>query len=136
MALGSLLSATAPIAGDLRQPGPDIGEHDDDERRQIEQHDQPGIEQPVGEPRAAHDVADRRAEAHRQQKGGDDARQRDGEIGEQRAGARLLAIVVEDGERSRQAARIGEPRRRSARSSEQRRERGETDQCAAPSPPL
>ena len=35
----------------LGQPGPDIGEHDHDQRRQIEQHDQPGVAEPVGQPR-------------------------------------------------------------------------------------
>ena len=40
--------------GGLGQAGPDIGEHDDHQRRQVEQDHQPGIGEPVGEPRAAH----------------------------------------------------------------------------------
>jgi hypothetical protein len=36
----------------LVQAEPDIGQHDDDQRRNVEQQDQPGVEQPVGN--AAH----------------------------------------------------------------------------------
>ena len=43
--------------GGLGQAGPHIGEHDDHQRRQVEQHDQPGVAQPVGDPRAAHHEA-------------------------------------------------------------------------------
>ncbi|GCC49321.1 hypothetical protein chiPu_0033467, partial [Chiloscyllium punctatum] len=70
---------------DLGQPGPDIGQHDDDERRQIEQQDQPGIAKAIGERDAAHQVADRRAERHRQREGQRDAGQRCAEVDEQRA---------------------------------------------------
>ncbi len=47
----------------LGESGPDIGEHDDHQRRQIEQHDQPGIGEPVGDAGAAHDEADRPSRA-------------------------------------------------------------------------
>ena len=32
----------------LGQPGPHIGEHDDDQGGKVEQYDQPGIAQPIG----------------------------------------------------------------------------------------
>ena len=42
-------------SGDFSQSSPDVGEHDDHERRQIEQQDQPGVAQPIGEPYPADD---------------------------------------------------------------------------------
>src|SRR5207248_547760 len=42
------------------------------QRRQVKQHDQPGVAEPVGDPRPAHDKADHRAKRH-----GDDERDRD-----------------------------------------------------------
>ena len=47
MVSGSLLIATAPIGRRLGEAEPDIGEHDDDERRQVQEHDEPGIGDPV-----------------------------------------------------------------------------------------
>ena len=38
----------------FRQARPYIGKHDDDQRRQVEQHHQPGIADPVRQPDAAH----------------------------------------------------------------------------------
>jgi hypothetical protein len=58
-----LLIAIAAIAAASR---PDIGEHDDHERRQIEKNDQPGITKPIRQAVAAHPVADGAAERHRQ----------------------------------------------------------------------
>ena len=46
--------------GRFRQPSPDVGKHDDDERWQIEQQDQPGIAESVGKSNPAHQVADGR----------------------------------------------------------------------------
>ena len=125
--VGQLVQRHGADGGGLCQPGPDIGQHDHDQRRQIEQHDKPGIEQPVDEPAPAHDIADRCAETHRQQEGSEDARERDGEIREQRAGLRFLQDRVEDGERTRKASRIGDPGA-DLPEEDQRRERGEADQ--------
>jgi hypothetical protein len=61
----------------------------------------------VREPVAAHEIADGGAKTHGQRESGDDARQRDREIGEERAGARFLDYGLEDGERPWQTARIG-----------------------------
>ena len=33
----------------LGQAGPDIGQHDDHQRRQVEQHHEPGVAEPIGE---------------------------------------------------------------------------------------
>ena len=35
--------------GGLGEAGPDIGKHDDHQRRQVEQHHQPGVAEPVGD---------------------------------------------------------------------------------------
>ena len=105
--VGQLVERDGADRGDFREAGPDIGEHDDDQRRQIEQRDEPGIEQPVGELVATHDIADRRAETHGEREGGDDARERDREIGEQRAGDRFFINLLENGRGSRKSARIG-----------------------------
>jgi hypothetical protein len=50
--------------GSFGETCPDVGEHDDDKGRQVEKRDQPGISQPVGEARAAHEQAEQRAERH------------------------------------------------------------------------
>ena len=105
--VGQLVERDGADRGDFREARPDIGEHDDDQRRQIEQRDQPGIEQPVGELVATHDIADRRPETHGEREGGDNPRQRDREIGEEGAGDRLFINLLENGRRSRKAARIG-----------------------------
>ena len=94
--------------GHFGQPRPDIGEHDDDERRQIEQQDQPGIAQPIGEPHAAHPIADRRAQRHRQGEGQRHARERDAEVEEQRAGTGLGHHRREHDRRRRQFCRPNE----------------------------
>ena len=61
--------------GDFVEADPDIGEHDDDERRQIEQHDEPGVAKPVDRLVAAHRKAKRSAERHGDGEGGEHAGQ-------------------------------------------------------------
>ena len=69
--------------GDFSQSSPDVGEHDDHERRQIEQQDQPGVAQPIGKPHPAHQVSNRGAQCHRQREGERNARQCHAEMEEQ-----------------------------------------------------
>ena len=57
-----------------------LGEHDDHERRQIEQQDQPRIAQAIGKPYPAHQVTDGGAQRHRQGKSESNARQCHAEI--------------------------------------------------------
>ena len=92
------------------QSRPDIGQHDDDQGRQVEQHDQPGIAEPVGEPRAAHDQADHRAERHGDGECHRDACQRGAEIEGERARTRF----VDDRQRHRLRIRK-QPRARELR---------------------
>ena len=77
---GILFSATARMAADLVQADPDIGEHDDDERRGVEEQDQPGLAERIGERAPPHDEPGRNPDRHRDEKRGDDARQRNRQV--------------------------------------------------------
>ena len=98
--------------GSFGEAGPHIGEHDDHQRRQVEQHDQPRVAEPVGDARAAHGQPDRRADEHRQEERHCDARERGAEVEGERAGAGLVDDRERHGLRVRQQARAGELRAR------------------------
>ena len=94
--------------GGLVQPNPDIGEHDDDERRQVQKHDQQRIAKTVDRLVAAHGDAEHGPQDHRQRKSDRDAGKRDRQVREQRARPRLGADDRQDGKR-RAAARRTPP---------------------------
>ncbi len=84
---------------------PHIGQHDDHERGQVEQHHEPWVAEAVGDTPAPHDEADHRAEHHRDGEGDHDARQRHREIERQCARARLCQ------DRGRHRLRVGQQSR-------------------------
>ena len=96
VAFGSLLSADRGDRRDLVEADPDVEQNDDDERREIEQHDDPWIGEAVGERASPHEVAERRPERHRQRESRRNARHRDRHRREQLARRRRLAHRGED----------------------------------------
>jgi hypothetical protein len=100
--VGQLVDGNRCDRGNLGEPRPDVGEHDHDQRRQVEEQDQPRVAQAIRGPHAAHEVADGRAKRHREREGEGNARKRDAEVKEQRAGAGFYDDGAEDGRGRRQ----------------------------------
>jgi hypothetical protein len=68
--------------GNLGEAGPDIGHHDHDQRRQIEQQDQPGIAKAIGKAHPSHQISQRDADRDGEGKGQRDPRERHPDIEE------------------------------------------------------
>ncbi len=110
--IGQFVERDGEYSGNLRQPEPDIGKHDDDECWQVQQNDEPGIAETVERRAAPHQDAEDRAEHHRQCEGNGDARQCRRHIEIECVRMRLAADDGEHRKRRGQEAAVGDHRGR------------------------
>ena len=88
--IGDLVERDGDDGGGLVEADPEIAQHDQHQRRQVEEDHQPGIEPAVELRKAPHGHAKRNARAHRQGKGPGHAAQRASQVIEQLARAQRL----------------------------------------------
>jgi hypothetical protein len=112
--------------GHLRQPEPDICKHSDDERRQIEQEQDPTVEGRIHGAPTAHEKADQRPDRHRQPEADQNAEQGHPEV-MKHATLRDLIRQGHDDRRCRRELTAGRKARGSFPDQEEQNDRAEAD---------